>query len=83
MKTFTLTEIKDFCKAHYKEYMGEATLAILFDFIDQGHVIKTSFLTLVKDVVDEDSLALGGVWKYAGSDMLNQDMYVFKFKRIA
>lgn len=78
MKTFTFNDIKQFCKAHYEEYLEQSDAAIVFDFIGWGYVRKTSFVTLA-----QDKLELRGTWAYEGCDMLSPDIYNFKFKRTA
>ena len=78
MKKFTYDQIKEFCKAHYKEYFEDPNTAILLDFVDHGFVKKTSFASLAKDMS-----ALVGVWVYDGCEMLSDDIHVFRFKRAA
>lgn len=78
MKKFTFNDIKQFCKAHYEEYLEQGDVTIVLDFIGWGYVRKTSFGTLA-----QNNLELRGTWAYEGCDMLSPDTYNFKFKRTA
>lgn len=78
MKIFTFNQIKEFCKAHYEEYLEESGLTILIDFNVQGNVKETGFTDLVEYEGAEDS-----TWQYAGHDMYGDNNHVFKFKRAA
>lgn len=77
MKNFTFKQIKEFCKAHFEEYLDEVGV-ILIDFDVQGHVKEVGFTDLVEYEGTEVS-----TWQYAGYDMLGENFHVFKFKRAA
>ena len=79
MKRFTFNNIKEFCRAHYVEYIREAETGIVFSFSGQHFTIKKSFLELATGTGAD----LSGVWKYVGHDMFGDNKYMFKFKRIA
>ena len=79
MKKFTFNDIKEFCKDHFMEYMGEAETVITFSFIGQDHVRKIGFIDLAEGT-EED---LDGMWLYVNYDMFGKDKYMFNFKRIA
>lgn len=78
MKKFTFNDIKQFCKAHYEEYLEQDDVVIMLEFIGWGYVRKTSFGALA-----QDKLELRGTWTYEGCDMLSPDIYNFNFKRTA
>lgn len=78
MKKFTFNQIKEFCKAHYEEYLNEPDLIILFDFNTQGDVKETGFIDLVEYEGTEAS-----AWQYAGHEMPGDNVHVFNFKRTA
>lgn len=78
MKRFTFNDIKEFCKAHYEEYLNEPGLTILIDFDVQGHVKEMGFTDLVEYEDTEVS-----TWQYAGHDMFGDNAHAFKFKRTA
>lgn len=77
MKRFTFKQIKEFCKAHYEEYLNEPG-AILIDFDVQGHVKEVGFTDLVEHEGTEVS-----TWQYDGHEMTGDNNHVFKFKRAA
>lgn len=77
MKKFTFNQIKEFCKAHYEEYLEEIG-TILIDFIDHDSVKEMGVTDMVEVEETEDS-----TWQYAGYDMLGDNAHVFKFKRTA
>ena len=77
MKKFTFNQIKEFCKAHYEEYLEEID-TILIDFIDHDSVKEMGVTDMVEVEETEDS-----TWQYVGYDMLGDNAHVFKFKRIA
>lgn len=79
MKTFTFNDIKEFCKTHYGEYMGESETAITFTFIGQDTVRKVGFLDLALTEVT----GLNDRWIYVDYSMFGKDKYMFNFKRIA
>lgn len=79
MKIFTLNDIKEFCKAHYRDYMKEAETAIVFSFIDQGFTRKITFLELANSVGPD----IDGMWQYVDCDMFGKNKYIFNFKRTA
>lgn len=79
MKKFTFNDIREFCKAHYGEYMGEPETAIAFKFNDQDFTRKAGFT----DLAGGADIELNGVWIYDGYDMLGVNDYMFNFKRIA
>lgn len=79
MKKFTFNDIKEFCRGHYHEYMGESKVAIVFSFISQDSNRKMGFLDLVEGTDTE----LSGTWQYDGYDMFGENKYMFNFKRIA
>ena len=78
MKKFTLKDIKEFCKAHYGEYLKERAVVIAFDFITEDYARRVSFSNMV---VCEPYFH--GVWVYDGCDEPGGAIYIFKFKRIA
>lgn len=78
MKIFTFNQIKEFCKAHYEEYLNEPGLTILIDFNVQGNVKETGFTDLAEYEGTEVS-----TWQYAGHEMSGDNAHVFKFKRPA
>ena len=77
MKKFTFNQIKEFCKAHYEEYLEEIG-AILIDFIDHGSVKEMGVIDLVEAEETEVS-----TWQYVGYEMLGDNAHIFKFKRTA
>lgn len=79
MKQFTFNDIKEFCKNHFMEYMGEAETAIVIKFIDDEGYVRAGFLDLCNDTAEEVS----GVWLYVDYDMFGENRYMFNFKRIA
>lgn len=79
MKTFTLNDIKEFCKAHYYEYLGERELAIVFSFIDHGLRRTIGFIELAEETDNGPSCT----WQYLGYGMFGENKYMFNFKRIA
>ena len=79
MKRFTLNDIKEFCKAHYGDYMRESETAIVFSFLDQGFTRKITFLELAESAGPD----LGGMWQYVDCNMFGKNKYIFNFKRIA
>ena len=78
MKIFTFKQIKEFCKAHYEEYLNEPGVTILIDFNVQGNVKETGFTDLVEYEGTEVS-----TWQYVGYEMLGDNSHIFKFKRTA
>ena len=78
MKTFTLKDIKEFCKAHYDEYLKEGSLTIIFVFISGDYVRRVSFSDMV---VSEPYFH--GVWVYDGCIEPGVNNHIFNFKRIA
>lgn len=78
MKKFTLEQIKEFCRAHYGEYLQERNLVIRVDFISEDYVKKISFSNLA---ISE--CYFSGLWRYAGCDTVDSNIHIFKFKRIA
>lgn len=79
MKKFTFNDIREFCRAHYEEYMRETETAITFSFIGQHSTRKMGFLDLAEGTESE----LNGTWQYDGYDMFGENGYMFNFKRIA
>lgn len=79
MKKFTLNDIKEFCKAHYYDYLGEAKVVIMFSFLDQGVRRTTTFI----DLVEGKGSDVRGTFEYIGYGVLGENKHVFNFKRIA
>lgn len=79
MKTFTFNDIKEFCKAHYIEYLGEAEVTIAFSFLDRGIRRTITFL----DMVEGAESGLSGTFEYLGCGDFGENLYRFNFKRIA
>ena len=79
MKKFTFNDIKEFCKAHYEEYMCEPETAIVFSFECPDFVRKTTFIDMAECV----DAALDGKWVYDGYKTFGDNRYIFKLKRIA
>ena len=79
MKTFTFNDIKEFCKTHYREYLGEVEVSIVFSFLDKGLRRTITFLELAVGM----ELDLGGMWQYVGCGDFGENKYMFNFKRIA
>ena len=79
MKTFTFNDIKEFCKTHYREYLGEAEVAVVFSFLDKGLRTTITFTDMAEGV----EYGLSGTFKYLGCGDFGENKYMFNFKRIA
>lgn len=79
MKRFTLDDIKEFCKAHYEDYMGETETAIAFSFLDRGFRRTITFLEMVEGMES----GLSGTFEYLGCGDFGENKYMFNFKRAA
>lgn len=79
MKIFTFKQIKEFCKAHYREYLGEVEVTILFSFLDRGFRRTITFLDITKGVES----GLSGTFEYLGCGDFGENVYIFNFKRTA
>lgn len=79
MKKFTFNQIKEFCKTHYREYLGEAEVAIVFSFLDKGIRRTITFIEMVEGMES----GLSGTFEYLGCGDFGENRYMFNFKRIA
>lgn len=79
MKTFTFNDIKEFCKTHYREYLGEAEVTIAFSFLDRGIRRTITF----PDMVEGMESVLSGTFEYLGCGDFGKNKYIFNFKRTA